>query len=779
MNDDAPSLERQRIQALAAALADQLDPGELEELIGRLHSAGDAARAAILGLGLLVAERSAKATAEYLRQAPLLAGRLEAEEWGPWVGVGVNIASKSAVAAVRYFRESPAMLAEVTPAPVRRAILNCANRFSEWEPGLALEVVRQAPAVIRLLPDEDFDQGHAHRLDLLRRWTMAGEQLAGQDRVLASEYFQRSPQLLMHVPPALLAEWAQLGGTLVQPNRLGKPDYLPALEFFRLSPEWLAALTPSEARARLLQLVRRLTDEPPERRVGLLRQAPQWLQAIPSADQRLWLLEQASALSAQSPEAAAALLERGRDLIRRFFLRAPQLDGSAGDRIGLAAEPEGWRHRLAEWIRYGQALLARSPDTGLAYFRLESSASEQRLDHAAGGLSLRGVARTLTLFAEGLSGQSVQIKPTAEPLPDSPADALPDALPVRRGRIIFLPPFVSDFGSAEENFRYYRIMTAYQAAQMEFAAFQVDADALAAVARTTLAEREPAPATPDEFFARLAFPLLARDLWAIAEGGRIDARLRSTYPGLRRDLDLVVAYTLSRRPSMQAAEPTAETIAAMDAPSLIEQVMERLLQLSMAGRTAEPIPAAQQPLIDELCRLLLRAQQPGATAADALRAACDAYALLVERFTGGMDRLAQRPSATVDAGTNPLGVAGDPIQAAIRDRYEPLAMPRYRGRQDNEPADSPAGLDDATSIQRTESSSAAGAPSSEGRPGHGSLSPATGDAAAASGQTAQHAAAFAAESAGSEGTAAQTALVRYPEWDEASQDYRPAWCVVR
>ena len=705
MSDETLSPESRRMHELAAALADQLAPGELDELLGQLQPAGDAVRAMILGLGLLLIERSAKATAEYLRQAPLLIGRLTPDEWGPWVGVGLKMAARAAVAAVRYFRESPAMLAEIDPADLRRAVLACADRFAEQEAGLALELVRQAPAVIRVLPDDVV----THRLELLHRWVASGEQLALQERVLASEYFKQSPLVLIHLPATSLADWAELGGTLVQPNRLGKPDYLPALEFFRLSPEWLGALSPPELRSQVLRLVRRVTDESPDRRVQLMRQAPQWLQAVPSAEQRLWLLEQAARLAVPSPGAAVALMERGGELLHRFVLRAPDPFGAQ----------TSWRLRLDEWVQHGTALLARSPETGLAYFRLESEAAEQRLDQVAGGLSLHSMARTLMLFAEGLSGHPVTIKPLTEASP-----AAGNELPCRQGDTIFLPPFVSGFGSREENFRYYRIVTAYQAAQLEFHAFEVSLEEEAAM-------------------AQLAFPLLAKDLWKVAEGGRIDARLRDAYPGLRHDLELVIGYMLYRRPSLAPLSPA-------------EQILELLLQLSMAGRTKEPTPSGLQPLIDELCGLLLRAQRPGATAADSLRAACDCYVLLVRRLTGEMDRAAHRPSSTVQPSADPVGVAGEPLGIRALEDYRELPTPHYRGRQGDAPRGSSADARGPRAI------STMGQTDPLATPDDGTDT-ALPEAAAVTGTAAP----------------AQAGLFHYPEWDEAAQGYRPAWCTVR
>jgi nitric oxide reductase NorD protein len=792
----------QRLRQLTESLARQLDPEEVAEALARLQPAEASRRAMIVGLGLLLAERSVKATGEYLRQAPLLIDRLADAEWGPWVGVGMKIAVRSAVTAVRYFRESPSVFADIMSVGLRRVMFECADRCAERDAGLALELIRQAPAVIRVLPPElPSEPSHdtdAVRAELLQRWAECGERLAEQDTILASEYFKQSALLLLHLPVSALQVWAELGGTLVQPNQLGKPDYLPALEYFRVSPEWVGAVTPPELRPQLLHLVRAMTDEPPDRRVQLLKQVPQWLQAVSSLPHRSWLLEQAGLLAGQSPAAAIALLSKSGALVRRFLLRAPQAGLMTAD---LAGEQE-WRRRMEEWVDHGRTLLNRSPETGLAYFRLESSAAEQSLDRVAGGLSLRQVARTLTLFAEGLSGYAVTIHPLQSgPTGEAMAQSLPVQLPYREGRTLFLPPFVSEFGSPDENFRYYRVMTAYQAAQLEFGAFEIDREAVIELARSFFdadcsvgsmeAPPDPdaslgLPGTVEELFNRFNLPALADDLWKIAEGGRIDACLRRAYPGLRRDLDLAVGYTLFLRPSIGSTD--AQTVATgRSGPSTAERVVELLLQLSMAGRTKEPIPQGLEPLLYELGGLLQQVQRDGATAADALRIACDCCLRLIRRCTGEMEQAATPESASAEPSGNPLGQAGTPIVQGEPGDYRPVAEPQYRGRQGGQRGPSAA------------------VPLSKGQPPPALTTPSLPDRSskyqparhqpgpAPSGEVATVAAGggdpdpLRAEASGSvdgltpdDGTraGAETGRFAYPEWDASIQDYRPDWCTV-
>lgn len=810
-----------RLHQLTESLAQQLDPDEVTEALARLQPAEAPLRAMIVGLGLLLAERSVKATSEYLRQAPLLIDRLAEAEWGPWVGVGMKIAARSAVTAVRYFRESPSLFADIESIDLRRLALECAERCAERDAGLALELLRQAPAIIRVLPPDlpvepSHDPVGAQQVSV-RRWAELGERLAEQDPILASEYFKQSALLLLHLPASALQVWAELGGTLVQPNQLGKPDYLPALEYFRVSPEWVGAVTPPELRPQLLHLVRAMTDEPPDRRVQLLKQVPPWLQTVSSLPHRSWLLDQAGTLAGESPAAAIALLSKGGELVRRFLLRSPQASVTA---TGLADDQE-WRPRMEDWVAHGRRLLTRSPDAGLAYFRLESSAAEQYLDHAAGGLSLRQVARTLMLFAEGLSGYSVTIRPIQGGPPDDAMDRpLPAQLPYREGRTIFLPPFVSEFGSPEENFRYYRVMTAYQAAQLEFGAFVIGPEAVIELAgsfvggsRSAGVENGPAvsenasdtpdtpdtPDTVDKLFGRFIAPALADDLWKIAEGGRIDACLRRAYPGLRSDLDLVVGYTLFLRPSFastRSAGPTGQTgpigltksaaeavAAGRSGPSTAEQVVELLLQLSMAGRTKEPVPQGLESLLYELGGLLQQVQRPEATAADSLRVACECCLLLTRRCTGEMEQsAAPEPSSTAPSG-NPLGQAGAPIAQGEPGNYRPVSEPQYRGRQGGQRGPSaavplstgqrPPASTTLSSTVRRSTHQPGPAPVDDG---------ATATAGGADPDPSPDADTIGAHDAITPGDGsregADAGLFAYPEWDESIQDYRPGWCTV-
>ena len=52
------------------------------------------------------------------------------------------------------------------------------------------------------------------------------------------------------------------------------------------------------------------------------------------------------------------------------------------------------------------------------------------------------------------------------------------------------------------------------------------------------------------FYELFPQPGLARDLFNIVEGHRVDAAIRRAYPGIRRDMALIQAASAERRPEL-------------------------------------------------------------------------------------------------------------------------------------------------------------------------------------------------------------------------------------
>src|SRR5207245_3649741 len=102
---------------------------------------------------------------------------------------------------------------------------------------------------------------------------------------------------------------------------------------------------------------------------------------------------------------------------------SPAMVGAGG--APLAGPPLAMMDWFDKWYRGGMEVLAYNPDAARAYFAVETRKALDAIEEAASGVALRSVARVLKLFAEGLSGHPVTIRPLAESRGDRSTIALP------------------------------------------------------------------------------------------------------------------------------------------------------------------------------------------------------------------------------------------------------------------------------------------------------------------------------------------------------------------
>jgi len=217
---------------------------------------------------------------------------------------------------------------------------------------------------------------------------------------------------------------------------------------------------------------------------------------------------------------------------------------------------------LARFLGSGLDLHSDSEAVAESFLRRESRQSREHLERLVLGLPLKDVARTLALYARAHCGEDVQVKP------------IPAGQKVRafsEGRHLHLPERVDRYGD-DRDFTVYRVLTARTAATLEFGSFDLD-----------LRKVEgdwPDPAEGESDIERLlrAFQnrSLARDLFHVAESARVERRMTQAYPGLRRDIDELRPDELAERPSLDDLAPA-------------EALVEGLLQTSWGA--APKLPA--------------------------------------------------------------------------------------------------------------------------------------------------------------------------------------------
>ena len=120
------------------------------------------------------------------------------------------------------------------------------------------------------------------------------------------------------------------------------------------------------------------------------------------------------------------------------------------------------------------------------------------------------------------------------------------------------------------------------------------------------------------FYALFPQPALARDLFNIVEGHRVDAAIRRTYPGIRRDMAMIQAASAEHRPEL-ASLP--------DAQAVVEALLQHTLGLTP---DREGLAPATQALIDRAVAMLGAVEPPEARVGDAAVLTGDLYRLIDE-----------------------------------------------------------------------------------------------------------------------------------------------------
>jgi hypothetical protein len=520
-----------------------------------------------------------------------------------------------------YFRLSPQFLTHLDLEALVH-LMPPTLRAMQVSPQLGIELLRATARVVACQPQVN-----------LHAWLAMGEHLApvGRSGRLAEAYFEVSPEVLALTGWSTFQEWAGLVQTLATTTEVS------ALEFVRQSPGRLAHIPP-QVRHQGLRLAHTVARLAPTTSLDALRTLPDALHAVAPA-LRECLLDLALRVAEAAPRYLEPLLkaiirlmqalpETIQEILLGQGLRVASLDAEAGilfcehlpDVLGQLVAQD-----VEVWVAQGLEVLRDNRDGGLAYFARESQASQTALATLGRMVYLSSVQGVLRLYASALAGQPLSVRPLAE-LPPMFQSGFRQ-FPTMDGEAIYLPERADRFGSREQNFQLFLVMTAHQAGYLEFSTFRFELDVMAGSLGTTDAalhlparqEPEAPAASPrsdfERFFAGFARPSVARDIFYCLEDGRVDYLLRQTYRGLAPHVERIIRDGLSSRPPLT------------DYPLWVA-VLEMLRHLCCTGSLALPVPPMLVPLARFLRGMALRVRQPQATVYDSALATVEVYRLL-------------------------------------------------------------------------------------------------------------------------------------------------------
>lgn len=304
--------------------------------------------------------------------------------------------------------------------------------------------------------------------------------------------------------------------------------------------------------------------------------------------------------------------------------------------------------QFGDWVETGLAENATgSSKARRSYFALETRESNERLQKTRIGLPLERIQHVLRLYVEALTGKEIDIAPLA---------AIPQESRIGDGKTIYLPSTVAEFSDDDKDFRLYKVLAAHGAGQIEFGTFDRDTNGLKA-AFTELSELYSATVDQIDAFSLSGYiedvqkgesalphaetlakmkaaqkklpkdsdykavlavfpePRLARKIFGTMENARIDNRLRQTYRGLVKDLDLMQSFLRTSRPYI------------FDVP--IHQVpFELLFQITLCGGATDDARMFYGQIVSEIESVIesyLTLQD--ATVADSIMATSRVYTL--------------------------------------------------------------------------------------------------------------------------------------------------------
>ena len=574
------------------------------------------ASAALLETSAAIAAISLRAAIEFVRAAPAAAQILEPSELRAWGEMGRRLAMSDYEHAITFFAEGVEPLRSVSPE-LRPAIFALCARQMILSTAVGRETLRTLPSLIAEINDDGLTRSILEiATEIARRSAKHSTDFLNASATVARELKSFNDPKPTAAALALADAFATRAGGIaadawaVSPEALAELSAANAIRLLNTTNDFLqrgggAALHILVAGGELLRRAPEIFDDwtallwvvagqGNASLVAFVRSSPVFIRLLNVDSNRTTAIELARRVLALTKEIAAVDGEAALACFRSSSraLRSVSIE------------------QFEAWARRGLTTGRSDARARRSYFSLETRGSHEALLSGSAGLALDSVQHLLRLYVEALTGREVDVAPLA---------AVPDEARIDDGRTIHLPSLVNEFGDEVLDFRLYKVLAAHAAGQIEFGTYE--RGGLLGVARSAIAAKyspenvdaldafalademvqlrkdEVAPAMEFEKPAAelgyrdvlKSFPLpqLARRVFGTLENGRIDRRLRRTYRGLNRDLDLIRHHLSRSRPKIT------------DLPASLVP-FELLFQITMLGGALEDARNYYSQIVSEL-----------------------------------------------------------------------------------------------------------------------------------------------------------------------------------
>ncbi|MBI1822605.1 MAG: VWA domain-containing protein [Nitrospirae bacterium] len=494
-----------------------------------------------------------------------LHGELSSEVFQSWFHLGSVISYSSSANGIRYFNESGQQIRKMASHASLNLLLQKGIQLGFAQNSMALDYFRMLSELIHIYPAE-----------VISHWADIGKEIAETDYLTGSEYFKSGSAILNVLDPPLLKPWGSIGLLLSQEDRLNKS--FMTLEYFRTTPEFFRQVKKASFYPQCLYIGHALALQVPKDTLSYFKTLPQIFKNLPQNEGTELIFSLAAELAFQTPVAVVDFLTHATDVLK-------MMNGSL--------------HSLKRFVETGSQMHA-PPDAIKSFFSLKSKKSIEAIQELSHAIFLSEVRKRLTYFAEMITGHPVEILP----------GPIPSSYFKNQTGTILLPEKINRYTNKEDNYKLYKMMLLHESAHIEFGSYApLSLHALEEL-ETLFPGNRGLSVDPCPVWNYFPDPVLAQNLWTIAEESRIDFLLRSEYPGAVKDLSPILQSQKSVRP---------------DLFNLPEEkgIMEALFQLSVHENIVVPLPIAN--LVSSVFADLKTLWRPGSSNENTLHTVCVIY----------------------------------------------------------------------------------------------------------------------------------------------------------
>ena len=596
-NNEPPALEpvREQLRRFPASVSE-----EFEKAIKVMPSALTEAQTTTWAqAGLEVARqtvRSWEAAAQYYRASPAVLGYMPFNYFMKWSECGGSLCKESPTLATAYFEASPGTMSKLRSRHIESwANLGLGLYRGTWKSStLACKFFASSPALLESLSFPELQRFLAF-LDALshRSYDVSADCLTLAQRIFP-----------------LIGE--DKGAFIALASSLAERSWREVKSFFEAGCKALPRIEVSQ-RLRFLKIAERLVEAGgPNIPIVMLETSQSLAQLAPETHARILTLSE-------------SLLDIAPAAVPEFVKGCPRVL----ERISMG--------QIERWFDEGVRVLKQNNDGGLAFFKIESAYSEKVLEALSSGVEFDRLKDVMEMYCRALAGEEVKLAVT-EALVSKNIGWVSSESPSTEGSTVFLPALVDRYPTKDENFSWFKVVSTHQVAHLEYGSFRFEFEAPSVLFRDLRPdlEREKAKSKVEldgssavesessgegwvtdmqRFFNLFQDRKLALDIFTVVEDGRLDARVKIEYPGIRRAYSQVQLDSRAERPDIRSLP-------------MREAMVEFVVRLSLHQYKELPAPSGYVDEARKIASIARRVLLHEATVEDVAEATLRIYAII-------------------------------------------------------------------------------------------------------------------------------------------------------